>query len=129
MQGAERPSYGRLAPRASREEVPMSSNEAKYRIVVRHRPSRLTLARGLVGLEAALRRLDDLRAIRFHDRDAVFIVHERTGEPVDELAARAARLDLDGAAPPCAARRDDRLLSTKLQGSSASPSVVSASTR
>jgi hypothetical protein len=63
-------------------------------VFVRFRGRRLTAARGL-SLQQALRFAARMRAERFHDRDHVMVVDERSGEMVDDGVA-------DGAEGPCA---------------------------
>jgi hypothetical protein len=64
-----------------------------YSVFVTYRKRRLTLKRGLPTLEAAARFTEELKRSRFHERDDIIIVDERSGEtvvlPTAEAPARA----------------------------------------
>jgi hypothetical protein len=55
-----------------------------YRVVVRFRRSILNMKRGFRSLEEALEYTQNARAQRFHDREAVYVINEQTGERVAE---------------------------------------------
>jgi hypothetical protein len=71
-----------------------------YSVFVRFRDHRrLTLSRRVPTLEAAIACAERYRSARFHDRDAVFIVDDMTGERVDEQQASAQAPPASGEVP------------------------------
>lgn len=64
-----------------------------YSVFVRFRERRrLALCRRISSLDAAIECAHNHRQARFHDPDAVFVVADETGEPIDEEQVRAAQL-------------------------------------
>jgi hypothetical protein len=57
-----------------------------FTVFARFRRTRLTLGRALPTLEAALGFARQVRSVRFHDPEHVFVVDDETGETVIETA-------------------------------------------
>jgi hypothetical protein len=70
-------------PRAPSSPKPEGQH---YSVYVRHRTSRLALKRS-TSLEEARAFADEVRRLRFHDPEAVFVVDDVTGEEVPAEAA------------------------------------------
>jgi hypothetical protein len=69
-----------------------------YSVFVRFRERRrLALCRRIASLDAAIECADNHRRARFHDPDAVFVLEDETGQPVDEARVRATQT---AAVPP-----------------------------
>jgi hypothetical protein len=58
-----------------------------YSVFVKFKHRRLTLRRKIPNLSAAIQFADDIRAVRFHDPESVFVVLDRTGEIVHGAGA------------------------------------------
>jgi hypothetical protein len=55
-----------------------------YTVFARFRRTRLTLGRALPSLDSALAFARQVRSVRFHDPEHVFVVDDETGETVTE---------------------------------------------
>ena len=82
-----------------------------YGVCVRFRHRKLNLVRGIGSLAEAFNAADRLREHRFHDRDAIFVICERTGEQQedprrasDDHVPRPHRLDHEAPAAVRSAR-------------------------
>jgi hypothetical protein len=102
--GAQAPlrrSESRSTTRIWRMHVTTSSrcrkNDSTYGVFVEHRRARLVLRRGFATLEEANAFLSEVRALRFHDPERVFIARERDGAVVSKAGD-------DGAIEPASSR-------------------------
>jgi hypothetical protein len=68
----------------------LGATRRTYTVFTRFRRTRLTLGRALPTLEAALSFAKQVRAVRFHDPEHVFVVDDETGETVAEPPPLAA---------------------------------------
>jgi hypothetical protein len=77
-----------------------------YSVFAKFRKKRLTLMRRIPHLSNAIEFAERIRQLKFHDRHAVFIVHEGTGEIVDER--ESVELDPGETEPGADTRRSSR---------------------
>lgn len=79
-----------------------------YSVFAKFRHRRLTLRRRIPSLSAAIAFAGEIRRIRFHDPESVFVVRDRTGELVEEVgvALRAVSRGDEGRGPAPAERVD-----------------------
>ena len=61
-------------------------SRSTFTVFAQHRAKRLVLRRGLTSIADARAFAESMRAQRFHDHKAVFIVHDPSGTVVDEAA-------------------------------------------